>query len=128
VGLDVLDSEDGDCAVLAVDLHGIAPGQAAQVVGDGRASLGGIDVAEDDGVAALARAGAEFVPAGDGRLVVASVTHSPGNRNDTLVYRTSGIRPTLVGRTTVADGANEATRRALAFGEPEAVYSSRPGL
>jgi hypothetical protein len=40
------------------------------------------------------------------RLVVALGEPQPGNRNDTIVYRTSGINHKLAGRTVMADGAN----------------------
>jgi hypothetical protein len=39
------------------------------------------------------------------RLVVALGDPQPGNRNDTLVYRSSGINQKLAGRATMADGA-----------------------
>lgn len=39
------------------------------------------------------------------RLVVALGDPQPGNRNDTIVYRTSGIQQKLAGRTVMADGA-----------------------
>jgi hypothetical protein len=39
------------------------------------------------------------------RLVVALGDPQPGNRNDTLVYRTSGIDQKLAGRAVMADGA-----------------------
>jgi hypothetical protein len=39
------------------------------------------------------------------RLVVALGDPQPGNRNDTIVYRTSGIDRMLAGRATMADGA-----------------------
>jgi hypothetical protein len=39
------------------------------------------------------------------RLVVALGDPQPGNRNDTIVYRSSGINQKLVGRPTMADGA-----------------------
>jgi hypothetical protein len=38
------------------------------------------------------------------RLVIALGDPQPGNRNDTLVYRTSGIAATLAGRVVMADG------------------------
>src|SRR5947199_5020996 len=39
------------------------------------------------------------------RLVVALGDPQPGNRNDTVVYRSSGINDKLAGRATMADGA-----------------------
>jgi DDE superfamily endonuclease len=39
------------------------------------------------------------------RLVIATGDPQPGNRNDTVVYRTSGIQQTLAGRVVMADGA-----------------------
>ncbi len=39
------------------------------------------------------------------RLVVALADSQPGNRNDTLVYPSSGISQQLAGRPTMADGA-----------------------
>ena len=39
------------------------------------------------------------------RLVVALGDPQPGNRNDTIVYRTSGIDQKLAGRSVIADGA-----------------------
>ena len=41
----------------------------------------------------------------DTRLVVALGDPQPGNRNDTIVYRSSGIDQKLAGRPTMADGA-----------------------
>jgi len=38
------------------------------------------------------------------RLVIATGAPQPGNRNDTVVYRTSGIQQTLAGRAVMADG------------------------
>uniref|UniRef100_A8M7H3 Transposase IS4 family protein n=1 Tax=Salinispora arenicola (strain CNS-205) TaxID=391037 RepID=A8M7H3_SALAI len=38
-------------------------------------------------------------------LVVALGDPQPGNRNDTIVYRTSGIDQKLAGRPVIADGA-----------------------
>jgi hypothetical protein len=38
------------------------------------------------------------------RLIIALGEPQPGNRNDTIVYRTSGIAATLAGRAVVADG------------------------
>ncbi len=39
------------------------------------------------------------------RLVIALGDPQPGNRNDTIVYRTSGINTMLAGRAVMADGA-----------------------
>jgi hypothetical protein len=39
------------------------------------------------------------------RLVLAVGDPQPGNRNDTIVYRTSGMKDTLTGREVMADGA-----------------------
>lgn len=39
------------------------------------------------------------------RLVIATGNPQPGNRNDTVVYRTSGIQQALAGRAVMADGA-----------------------
>ncbi|MEU4712372.1 transposase family protein [Micromonospora purpureochromogenes] len=39
------------------------------------------------------------------RLVIAVGDPQPGNRNDTIVYRTSGIQQKLAGRPVMADGA-----------------------
>src|SRR5256885_6507111 len=41
----------------------------------------------------------------DTRLVIALGDPQPGNRNDTLVYRSSGINQKLDGRPVIADGA-----------------------
>jgi len=38
------------------------------------------------------------------RLVIALGNPQPGNRNDTIVYRSSGINTTLAGRAVMADG------------------------
>src|SRR4051812_15058132 len=43
------------------------------------------------------------------RLVLAVGDPQPGNRNDTIVYRTSGINDTLAGRELMADGAYRGT-------------------
>jgi hypothetical protein len=53
----------------------------------------------------------------DTRLVVALGDPQPGNRNDTVVYRTSGINRKLAGRPTMADGAYR--------GNPEVVIPYR---
>jgi hypothetical protein len=51
------------------------------------------------------------------RLVVALGDPQPGNRNDTVVYRSSGIHRRLAGRATMADGAYR--------GNPEVVIPYR---
>src|SRR5947199_10621879 len=51
------------------------------------------------------------------RLVVALGDPQPGNRNDTIVYRSSGIDAKLAGRATMADGAYR--------GNPEGVIPYR---
>jgi DDE superfamily endonuclease/Helix-turn-helix of DDE superfamily endonuclease len=51
------------------------------------------------------------------RLVVALGDPQPGNRNDTVVYRSSGINAKLAGRSTMADGAYR--------GNPEVVIPYR---
>jgi DDE superfamily endonuclease/Helix-turn-helix of DDE superfamily endonuclease len=53
----------------------------------------------------------------DTRLVIALGTPQPGNRNDTLVYRSSGIDRQLAGRPVMADGAYR--------GNPEVVIPYR---
>jgi hypothetical protein len=55
----------------------------------------------------------------DTRLVVALGDPQPGNRNDTVVYRSSGINRKLAGRPTMADGAYR--------GNPEVVIPYRKG-
>jgi hypothetical protein len=56
----------------------------------------------------------------DTRLVIAVGTPQPGNRNDTVAYRDSGINQQLVGRPVMADGGYQ--------GNPEVIMPFRkPG-
>jgi hypothetical protein len=51
------------------------------------------------------------------RLVIAVGEPQPGNRNDTIVYRTSGIDQALAGRPVMADGGYR--------GDPEVIIPYR---
>jgi hypothetical protein len=68
----------------------------------------------------------------DTRLVIATGNPQLGNRNDTVVYRTSGIQQALAGRTVMADGGYRGNPdviipyRKPADGSPLPAWKERP--
>ena len=62
------------------------------------------------------------------RLVIALGEPQPGNRNDTMVYRSSGINTQLAGREVVADGGYRGNPEVIMpYGKPLTAANYRPG-